>query len=106
MGVIAAADEAGLNVPEDLSVIGYDDIEAADYVGLTTISQRLIESGRLGGELLLDEMRSRSDPAPVVSLPPQLIVRSTTAPPKPVGVAASRAARSRPAITHHKEETS
>ena len=53
LGVIAAAHEAGFNVPEDLSVIGYDDIEAADYVGLTTIRQRLFESGRQGAELLL-----------------------------------------------------
>ena len=36
LGVIAAARELGLHVPDDLSVIGYDDIEAADYVGLTT----------------------------------------------------------------------
>ncbi len=36
LGVIAAAREIGLHVPDDLSVIGYDDIEAADYVGLTT----------------------------------------------------------------------
>jgi LacI family transcriptional regulator/LacI family repressor for deo operon, udp, cdd, tsx, nupC, and nupG len=87
-------------------VVGYDDIEAADYVGLTTISQRLIESGQLGAELLLAEMGSRSDPAPVVSLPPQLIVRATTARPKTVVAASSRAARSRPAISHHKEEKS
>ena len=82
LGVIAAAREASLNVPDDLSVIGYDDIEAADFVGLTTISQGLIESGRQGAELLLAEMASRSDPARVVGLPPQLVVRSTTAPPK------------------------
>ena len=80
--MIAAAREASLNVPDDLSVIGYDDIEAADFVGLTTISQGLIESGRQGAELLLAEMASRSDPARVVGLPPQLVVRSTTAPPK------------------------
>jgi DNA-binding LacI/PurR family transcriptional regulator len=82
LGVIAAAREASLNVPDDLSVIGYDDIEAADFVGLTTISQRLIESGRQGAELLLAEMASRSEPARVVRLAPQLVARSTTAPPR------------------------
>ena len=46
LGVIAAAHEIGLRVPDDLSVIGYDDVEAADYVALTTVSQRLFESGR------------------------------------------------------------
>ncbi len=48
LGVIAAARELGLHVPDDLSVIGYDDIEAADYVGLTTVRQQLFESGRRG----------------------------------------------------------
>jgi DNA-binding LacI/PurR family transcriptional regulator len=105
LGVIAAAHEAGFNVPEDLSVIGYDDIEVADYVGLTTIRQRLIESGRQGAELLLAEMECRSDPATVVSLPPQLVVRSTTAPPKALGADSSAPARLQRANSHHKEET-
>ena len=56
LGVIAAARELGLRVPDDLSVIGYDDIEAADYVGLTTIRQQLFESGRRGAEILLAEI--------------------------------------------------
>ena len=47
-GVVAAARELGLHVPDDLSVVGYDDIEAADYVGLTTVRQQLFESGRRG----------------------------------------------------------
>ena len=56
LGVIAAARELGLHVPDDLSVIGYDDIEAADYVGLTTVRQQLFESGRRGAEVLLAEI--------------------------------------------------
>lgn len=82
LGVLAAAHEAGINVPEGLSVIGYDDIEAADYVGLTTIRQHLFESGRQGAELLLAEMRQRSATAPVVRLSPELVVRATTTHPK------------------------
>ena len=50
LGVISAAHEAGLRVPDDLSVVGYDDIEIADYLGLTTVRQHLFESGRLGAE--------------------------------------------------------
>jgi DNA-binding LacI/PurR family transcriptional regulator len=106
LGVIAAAHEAGFNVPEDLSVVGFDDIEAADFVGLTTISQRLIESGRQGAELLLAEMASPSDPAPVVNVPPQLVVRSTTAPPKALRGESSAGARLEDVISHHKEEAS
>ena len=48
-------------MPDDLSVIGYDDIEAADYVGLTTVRQHLFESGRRGAQLLLDEIATRSE---------------------------------------------
>ena len=48
LGVLAAAQDLGLHVPDDLSVIGYDDIEACDFVGLTTVRQHLFESGRAG----------------------------------------------------------
>lgn len=80
LGVLAAAHEAGLNVPEDLSVIGYDDIEAADYVGLTTIRQQLFESGRRGAEILLAEIDYASDSPTVARLSPELVVRTTAAP--------------------------
>ncbi len=82
LGVIAAARELGLHVPDDLSVIGYDDIEAADYVGLTTVRQQLFESGRRGAEILLAEIGARSEEPPVAHLSPELVVRVTTAPPK------------------------
>lgn len=82
LGVVAAAGEAGLHVPDDLSVIGYDDIEAADYVGLTSIRQHLFESGRRGAEMLLEQIDHRSEEVPVTPLTPELVVRSTTAPPK------------------------
>jgi DNA-binding LacI/PurR family transcriptional regulator len=82
LGVVAAAGEAGLHVPDDLSVIGYDDIEAADYVGLTTIRQHLFESGRRGAEMLLAQIDHRSEEVPISQLTPELVVRATTAPPK------------------------
>jgi DNA-binding LacI/PurR family transcriptional regulator len=82
LGVVSAAHELGLRVPEDLSVIGYDDIEMADYLGLTTVRQHLFESGRLGAELLLSEIRSRSAAPPSTVLAPEVVVRGTTAPPK------------------------
>lgn len=82
LGVIAAAREIGMHVPDDLSVIGYDDIEAADYVGLTTVRQQLFDSGRRGAEILLAEIHSGSDQPPIARLAPELVVRATTAPPK------------------------
>ncbi len=82
LGVIAAARELGLQVPGDLSVLGYDDVEASDYVGLSTIRQQLFESGRRGAEVLLAEIEGASPEPVVVRLQPELVVRATTAPPK------------------------
>jgi DNA-binding LacI/PurR family transcriptional regulator len=82
LGVLTAAREAGRHVPDDLSVVGYDDIEIADYVGLTTIRQHLFDSGRLGAQMLLTEIRARSATPPSIVLPPEVVVRGTTAPPK------------------------
>jgi DNA-binding LacI/PurR family transcriptional regulator len=80
LGVIAAAHEIGLDVPGDLSIVGYDDIEAAEYVGLTTIRQRLFESGRLGAQLLLKEISHRSEVPISTDLAPDLVIRATSAP--------------------------
>jgi DNA-binding LacI/PurR family transcriptional regulator len=82
LGVLEAAQECGLRVPDDLSIIGYDDIEIAEYVGLTTVRQLLYESGKRGVELLLDVlMDSSADPICDV-MPSELIVRRTTAAPR------------------------
>jgi DNA-binding LacI/PurR family transcriptional regulator len=81
MGVIQAARDADLRVPENLSAIGYDDIQAAKYMGLTTVRQLLFESGQRGVELLLERLESpQTEPVHKV-LPTELIVRGTTASP-------------------------
>lgn len=101
-GVITAARERGLHVPNDLSVVGYDDIEAADYIGLTTVRQQLFESGQLGAEILLAEIERRSDDPPVARLEPELVVRATTAPPpdgRAVGTRRRRASAATPRNT-------
>jgi DNA-binding LacI/PurR family transcriptional regulator len=80
-GVLEAAQEANLKVPDDLSVIGYDDIELAEYLNLTTIHQPLFALGVEGVELLLDSI-ANPFPAPrQVEFPIELAVRGTTAPP-------------------------
>lgn len=81
MGVLQAARELGLNVPEDLSVIGYDDIEVSEYLCLTTVRQLLYESGQRGVELLLTIMTIPTVKPVHEVLPVELIVRETTAPP-------------------------
>jgi DNA-binding LacI/PurR family transcriptional regulator len=83
MGVLMAARDLGLRVPEDLSLIGYDDIEVAEYLGLTTMRQSLYESGKLGVELLMRQMdapASEREQIETIGLPSELVVRSTTGP--------------------------
>ncbi len=83
VGVLEAAREMGLRVPQDLSVIGYDDVEMADILLLTTIRQRLADSGRIGVQLLLDAIQKPDLPPVHQVLPTELVVRETTAPPAP-----------------------
>jgi DNA-binding LacI/PurR family transcriptional regulator len=82
MGVLQAARELGFHVPEDLSVIGYDDIEVAEYLGLTTIRQLLYETGQRGVELLLEVFHKTQKEPVSETMPTDLIIRDTTAPPK------------------------
>jgi DNA-binding LacI/PurR family transcriptional regulator len=81
LGVLAAAQDLGLHVPDDLSVIGYDDIEACDFVGLTTVRQHLFESGRQGVRMLMAEIAARTAPSPSVVIHPEIVRRRTTAAP-------------------------
>ncbi len=79
-GVLRAAQNLDLKVPEQLSIIGYDDIEISEFLHLTTIRQHLLESGQRGAELLLAEIAQPGLPQEVI-LPTDLVLRSTTAPP-------------------------
>ena len=58
--ILRAAHESGVTVPQDLAIIGFDDIDMAEQIGLTTINQSLDESGRMAIELLLARL---NDPA-------------------------------------------
>jgi LacI family transcriptional regulator len=81
-GVLAAARAAGLRVPGDLSVVGFDDIEISAYAGLTTVRQPLFDSGFLGARLLLDALDRDQPSEPFVhELPLELVERTTTGPP-------------------------
>jgi LacI family transcriptional regulator len=77
MGVLWAARERGLEVPRDLCVIGFDDLEIAEYIGLTTVSQQLEGSGRLAAELLLARLGDGSRPIQHIRLPLTFIKRQT-----------------------------
>ena len=81
LGVLEAASDLGLQVPGDLSIVGYDDIEAADYVGLTTIHQPLMEAGSRAVRRLLGEIGGLPQPALREVLDVWLVARGTTSPP-------------------------
>lgn len=78
VGCMLAIREAGLRVPEDISVIGFDDVQLAHYVGLTTVRQHLEQSGYLGMQLLLDMLITPENVVPRRLPPLELIVRGTT----------------------------
>jgi LacI family transcriptional regulator len=83
MGAIRALRESGLNVPGDVSVVGFDDIQSAAFQNpaLTTVRQPLREMGRIAAEILLKRInRPGSDLHSKHTVEPELIIRETTAP--------------------------
>jgi len=85
-GALNAAREAGINVPEQLSIVGFDDIELAAFSAppLTTVVQPKLQIGTLAAELLLERVEANRTDARRVILDPQLKVRDSTAPYQPI----------------------
>ncbi|MGQ9489289.1 MAG: LacI family DNA-binding transcriptional regulator [Anaerolineae bacterium] len=77
MGVLKAARERGLAIPQDVAVVGFDDLDIADYIGLTTVRQPLQESGRVAVDLLLARLADPTRPPQEVWLPLTLVQRET-----------------------------
>jgi LacI family transcriptional regulator len=82
LGVLEAAGIEGFEVPGDLSVVGFDDLEVASYVGLTTVHQPLEESGRRAVERLVAALRDENSHPAEDRLEIRLEVRRTTGPPR------------------------
>lgn len=81
IGAILAAKDLGMHVPSDVSIIGIDDHELAEFFGLTTIAQFPDMQGRMAVEVLMDELHpgERSEETLNIDLPYELVVRSSTA---------------------------
>ncbi len=77
LGVLKAARKMGFLVPENLAIIGFDDLDMAEYAELTTIRQHLDESGRLAVEILLSRIAEPDRPMQHIHLPLMLIERQT-----------------------------
>ena len=77
MGVLKAARERGVSIPNQLAIIGFDDLDISDYIGLTTVRQCLEESGRVAVELLLARLTDPSRPVQHIQLPLSVVQRQT-----------------------------
>ncbi len=83
-GAIRALMDHGIRVPEDVSVVGFDDIQGAAYhnPSLTTIRQPLQHMGSVAARILLKRMRGQASFPDAVPILPELVVRESTCPPK------------------------
>jgi LacI family transcriptional regulator len=82
MGVLRAARDLGIQVPTDLSVVGYDDIPAANYLSprLTTATKEAVRMGREAFRLLLDRIKAPDQPCRRIEIQARFIVRESTGP--------------------------
>ena len=81
IGAIAAFQENGIRVPEDVSVVGFDDIQAANYINppLTTVRQPLLYMGETAARTLIDRLEGRMNDDEEIMIEPELMVRRSTA---------------------------
>ncbi|HYA64259.1 MAG TPA: LacI family DNA-binding transcriptional regulator [Candidatus Sulfotelmatobacter sp.] len=82
VGAMFVLHEAGFRVPEDISVVGFDDIAVASFTfpPLTTVRQPLLEMGTVAAQTLLDRIEERAPFIPEIALAPDLIIRNSTGP--------------------------
>jgi LacI family transcriptional regulator, galactose operon repressor len=87
IGAMRAFLDAGLRVPEDVSVIGFDDILGAAFQNpsLTTIKQPLEEMGKMAGSILLRRLGGKNSQPDFVTVEPELVVRASTGPARAAG---------------------
>lgn len=84
MGAMDAVRNRGLSIPDDISILGFDDIPQAELVrpALTTVRQPLEKMGRIATQMLLDKLKNPDKTTNRIELPTELIVRSSTSAPK------------------------
>src|SRR5580693_4645870 len=81
IGAIRALQEQGFRVPQDVSVMGFDDIPGAAFntPTLTTVRQPLARMGQVAAQTLLERIAGRDDYPPEIAIEPELVVRESTA---------------------------
>ena len=92
IGAMRAFRDHGLSVPEDISIVGFDDIQGAAYhnPSLTTIRQPLRSMGTNAARILLQRIQGSKDHLENIAIVPELIIRESTCPPKPKRTARKR----------------
>jgi LacI family transcriptional regulator len=82
IGAIWAFREAGLRIPEDVSVVGFDDIPGAAYSNpaLTTVRQPLIRMGQIAAQTLVDQIEGQGNYQPEIAVEAEFVVRASTGP--------------------------
>jgi DNA-binding LacI/PurR family transcriptional regulator len=83
IGAIRAFRDHNIRVPEDVSIVGFDDIQGAAYhnPSLTTIRQPLNNMGITAARILLQRLQGKKDYSEQVAIVPELIIRESTLPP-------------------------
>lgn len=92
IGAIWALKAAGLRVPEDVSVVGFDDIPVAQFANpaLTTVRQPLVRMGEIAAQTLVNQIEGKEEYVPAIAIEPEFVVRDST-----TRVGAAKAAVSR-----------
>ena len=78
IAIIQAARQLNLSIPHDVAVMGFDDLDIAEYFNLTTVRQHLDESGEIAVEMLLSRLSNPNRTVQITKLPLEIIERSTT----------------------------
>ena len=78
LGAMRAVEESGLTVPDDVAIVGFDDIVISGYVGLTTLRQPMREMGELAVEKFLQRLKHPEHPVSHTVFSPTLVVRKTS----------------------------
>jgi DNA-binding LacI/PurR family transcriptional regulator len=84
IGAMRAFQEAGLQIPQDVSVVGFDDVSIASFSipALTTVRQPLLKMGRIAAQTVVDRIEDSGAFVPEIAVEPEFVVRRSTAPPK------------------------
>jgi DNA-binding LacI/PurR family transcriptional regulator len=80
LGAISAFQEAGMHVPNDISVVGFDDIKMAPYINpsLTTVRQPLLKMGEIAARTLLSQIKNGEEYVAEILVEPELVIRKST----------------------------